>query len=63
VGENATVVVRMRANPRPYFVSWTAGDDDLDRERFNQRDVDEQTTGKEQVKTFFWADFLKIIEK
>jgi hypothetical protein len=41
VGEEVTVVVRMRANPRPYLNSWTAGDNDLDRERFSQMDAGE----------------------
>ena len=41
VGEEATVVVRLRANPRPYLNSWTAGDNDLDTQRFSQMDASE----------------------
>jgi hypothetical protein len=38
-GEKATVVVRLRANPKPYLYSWTAEGNDLDRQRFNQMDA------------------------
>jgi hypothetical protein len=36
VGTKATLVVRLRANPKPYQYHWTDGENELDSNRFKQ---------------------------